>query len=112
MKKVYILEDLDCAHCAALIEEEVGKLEGVSKSSLAFLTQKLTIEVAEDKVAAVEKAIIEIVKKREPDVTVIAKQYEQEVKKRIKETWYQRRIVCRWYDFRTYTGVVSFGICC
>lgn len=73
MKKVYILEDLDCAHCAALIEEEVGKLEGVSKSTLAFLTQKLTIEVAEEKAAEVEKAIVEIVKKKEPDVNVIAK---------------------------------------
>lgn len=73
MKKVYILEDLDCAHCAALIEEEVGKLEGVSKSTLAFLTQKLTIEVAEDKAAEVEKAIVDIVKKKEPGVTVVAK---------------------------------------
>lgn len=73
MKKVYILEDLDCAHCAALIEEEVGKLVGVSKSTMAFLTQKLTIEVAEDKAVEVEKAIIDIVKKREPDVTVVAK---------------------------------------
>ena len=73
MKKVYILEDLDCAHCAALIEEEVSKLDGVSKSTMAFLTQKLTIEVAEDKAAEVEKAIIDIVKKREPDVTVVAK---------------------------------------
>jgi len=73
MKKVYILEDLDCAHCAALIEEEVGKLEGVSKSTMAFLTQKLTIEVSEDKAVEVEKAIIDIVKKREPDVTVVAK---------------------------------------
>ena len=72
MKKVYILEDLDCAHCAALIEEELGKLEGVSKSTMAFLTQKLTIEVAEDKAMEVEKAIIDIVKKREPDVTVVA----------------------------------------
>lgn len=73
MKKVYILEDLDCAHCAALIEEEVGKLEGVSKSTLAFLTQKLTIEVSEDKAVEVEKAIIDIVKRKEPDVTVVAK---------------------------------------
>ncbi len=73
MKKVYILEDLDCAHCAALIEEEVGKLDGVSKSTLAFLTQKLTIEVEEEKALAVEKAIIDIVKKKEPDVTVVAK---------------------------------------
>lgn len=73
MKKVYILEDLDCAHCAAIIEEQVGKLEGVSKSTLTFLTQKLTIEVEEDKAAEVEEAIIDIVKKKEPDVTVIVK---------------------------------------
>ncbi len=73
MKKVYILEDLDCAHCAALIEEEVGKLDGVSKCTLAFLTQKLTIEVEEEKAVTVEKAIIDIVKKKEPDVTVVAK---------------------------------------
>lgn len=73
MKKVYILEDLDCAHCAALIEEEVGQLEGVSKSTLSFLTQKLTIEVTEEKAEAVEKAIVDIVKKKEPDVTVVAK---------------------------------------
>lgn len=73
MKKVYILEDLDCAHCAALIEEQVGKLEGVSKSTMSFLTQKLTVEVAEEYAAAVEKSIIDIVKKKEPDVTVVAK---------------------------------------
>ena len=28
MKKVYLLEDLDCAHCAEKIAKEVGKLEG------------------------------------------------------------------------------------
>ena len=27
MKKTFILEDLDCAHCAAKIEEAVGKLD-------------------------------------------------------------------------------------
>jgi hypothetical protein len=40
---------------------------------MAFLTQKLTIEVAEDRATDVQKAIIDIVKKREPDVTVVAK---------------------------------------
>lgn len=73
MKKVYILEDLDCAHCAALIEEEVAKLEGVSKCAMSFLAQKLTIDVAEEKAAEVEKSIIDIVKKKEPQVNVVAK---------------------------------------
>lgn len=73
MKKIYMLEDLDCAHCAAKIEEAVGKLEGVSASTVTFLTQKLSIEVEEDKAEAVTKEIKKIVKKLEPDVTVVEK---------------------------------------
>lgn len=70
MKKTYILEDLDCAHCATLIEEKVGKLEGVSESRVTLLTQKLAVEVSEDKAAGLLKEIIKIVKKLEPDVKV------------------------------------------
>lgn len=73
MRKTYILEDLDCAHCAGKIEEAVGKLEGVNKSTVTFLTQKLVIDVEDDKATAVEAEIKKIVKKMEPDVTVIAK---------------------------------------
>lgn len=73
MKKIYMLEDLDCAHCAAKIEEAVGKLEGVSASTVTFLTQKLSIEVEEEKAEAVTKEIKKIVKKLEPDVTVVEK---------------------------------------
>ena len=70
MKKTYILEDLDCAHCATLIEEKVGKLEGVSESRVTLLTQKLAVEVSEDKAAGLLKEIIKIVKKLEQDVEV------------------------------------------
>ncbi len=73
MKKLYILEDLDCANCAAKIEDAVGKLEGVSKSTVTFLTQKLVIEVEESKTKEVTGAIKKLVKKMEPDVTVIEK---------------------------------------
>lgn len=73
MKKMYILEDLDCAHCAAKIEEAVGKLDGVEKCTLTFLTQKLVIEAEEAKLDSITKEIKKIVKKTEPDVTVIEK---------------------------------------
>lgn len=73
MKKIYMLEDLDCAHCAAKIEEAVGKLEGVSASTVTFLTQKLSVEVEEDKAEVVTKEIKKLVKKLEPDVTVVEK---------------------------------------
>ncbi|MGN1314891.1 MAG: cation transporter [Lachnospiraceae bacterium] len=70
MKKTYILEDLDCAHCAALIEEAVGKLEGVSESRVTLLTQKLVVDLEEGKEADLLKEIKKIVKKYEPDVEV------------------------------------------
>jgi len=73
MKKTYILEDLDCANCAAKIEEAVGRLDGVSKSTVTLLTQKLVIEVEEGKADSIVKEIKKIVKKFEPDVEVIEK---------------------------------------
>ena len=73
MKKKFKVENLDCAHCAALIEEKVGKLEGVTKSTVTLLTQKLVVEVEDDKAAGLLKEIRKIVKKHEPDVEVIEK---------------------------------------
>ena len=71
MKRTFELEDLDCAHCAAKIQEEVSKLDGVSNCRVSFLTTKMDYEVEDDKDKAVEKAMREIVKQLEPDVTVI-----------------------------------------
>lgn len=73
MKKIYILEDLDCANCAAKIEDEVGKLQGVSSSKVTLLTQKLVIEVTDEESSQIEAKIKKIVKKYEPDVTVVGK---------------------------------------
>ena len=73
MIKTYILEDLDCAHCAGLIEEAVGKLEGVNKSTCTLLTQKLVVDVEDGKVSSLTAEVKKIVKKYEPDVTVLEK---------------------------------------
>ncbi len=73
MKRTFILEDLDCAHCAKKIEEAVAKIEGVSECTVTFLTQKLVYTVEDDKNDAVEKEMRKIVKSTEPDVTVVAK---------------------------------------
>ena len=73
MIKTYILEDLDCAHCAGKIEEAVAKLEGVKKSTCTLLTQKLEVDIKDDKAAALSAEVKKIVKKFEPDVEVIEK---------------------------------------
>lgn len=73
MKKTYILEDLDCAHCAAEIEAAIGKLDGITSSTVSFLTQKLVVEVEDARAAGITKEIKKIVKKFEPDVEVVEK---------------------------------------
>ena len=44
MKKVFKLEDLECANCARKMEQAIAKLPGVHSASISFMTQKLTIE--------------------------------------------------------------------
>ena len=73
MKKTYILDDLDCAHCAAEIENAVGKLDGVTSSTVTLLTQKLVVEVDDAKAGKITKEIKKVVKKYEPDVEVVEK---------------------------------------
>ena len=44
MRKVWKLEDLDCANCAAKLERAIREIEGVVFASVSFMTQKLTLE--------------------------------------------------------------------
>ena len=67
MKKEYRLEDLDCANCAAKIEDAVKNIEGVKECSVSFITEKMIIEIEEDKEKEIEKQIKKLVKKIEPD---------------------------------------------
>lgn len=70
MRKVYLLEDLCCANCAAKIEKKVAALDGVNSASVNFLTTKLVMDVDEASAGDVDAAVRKIVRKIEPDVTV------------------------------------------
>lgn len=70
MKKTYILENLDCAHCAAKMEEAIGKMDGVENATVAFMTRKLVVEGPEEIFTDILPKIEKIVKKIEPDVEV------------------------------------------
>ena len=48
MKKKYKIEGLDCANCAAKIEEALGKLDGVESVSVSFLSEKVKFDLADD----------------------------------------------------------------
>lgn len=70
MKKTFKLIDLDCAHCAAKMEEEIKKLPGVTNASVNFLQQKFTLEASDDQFDEALKAAIKVCKDVEPDCTI------------------------------------------
>jgi len=70
LKKEVILEGLDCANCAAKIEDEVNKLNGV-KAYMNFMNKTLTLEIeSEQEYKNILQQVKTIVHKHEPDVVV------------------------------------------
>jgi len=70
MKKVFKLEDLGCANCAAKMEREINKIDGVNNVTVNFITQKLTIESENQGLDDIIKSIQKTIKKIEPDCTL------------------------------------------
>ena len=71
MKKVFKLEDLDCAACAAKMEDAIKKVNGVQEVSVNFVTQRLKLELDEENYDTIIKEIKKVCKKVEPDCTIL-----------------------------------------
>ena len=71
MKKVFELEELDCAHCAMKMEEAIRKIDGVASVSINFLSQKLVIEAEEGDFAEILKKAAKEIKKIERNCRII-----------------------------------------
>ena len=61
MKRVYKINGMTCSACAARIERVVGKKEGISKASVNFASETLSVEFDNDKIK--EKDVAEAVEK-------------------------------------------------
>ncbi|HBD06534.1 MAG TPA: heavy metal transporter [Firmicutes bacterium] len=71
MRKVFKLEDLDCANCAAKMERSIAKIDGVTSVVVSFMSQKMTIEADETRFDAIMKEVVKTCKKVEPDCRII-----------------------------------------
>ena len=71
MKKVFRLEGLDCAHCAAKIEERVSKLEDVKSVVINFMTTKMTLESIDENIGEVVEKVKKLINEIEPDVNML-----------------------------------------
>ena len=71
MKKVFKLKDLDCANCAAKMETAINKLEGVTKASISFMTQRLTLECEDSRLEEIVTDIERVIRQVEPDCRLV-----------------------------------------
>ena len=71
MKKKFKLQDLDCANCAAKMEEAIKNIDGVNDASVSFMTQKMMIDADDAVFDEVVKKAVDCIAKVEPDCKVI-----------------------------------------
>ena len=70
MKSTYKIKGIDCANCAAQLENAINKVEGVQNVSISFMTERMVIEYDEQNKDEIMKKIKKVIKKEEPDATL------------------------------------------
>ena len=73
MKKVFKLIDLDCANCAAKMENAIAQMDGVQKVTVSFLAQKLTLEADDARFNEIVREMVKVCRKVEPDCEIVLK---------------------------------------
>ena len=71
MKKVFKLQDLDCANCAAKMERSISKIDGVTSASVNFMMQKLTLEATDEAFDRILEEAVKAIHKVDPDCCLI-----------------------------------------
>ena len=71
MKKRFKLVDLDCANCAAKMEDAIKKVDGVKDATVSFVMQKMTVEADDARLDDIMKEIVNVCKRVEPDCEIV-----------------------------------------
>lgn len=71
MKKKFKLQDLDCANCAAKMEDSIKKIDGVNDASVSFMTQKMMVDADDARFDDIMKEVVKICAKVEPDCKIL-----------------------------------------
>ena len=70
MKKTYKIE-VDCANCAAKMEQAAAGVSGVANATVSFMTQKMTIEADDGRFDEIMKEVVSVCRKVEPDCVIL-----------------------------------------
>ena len=81
IKKEIMLNGLNCAHCAEVINEKVSKLDEIESSNLNFINKKLTININnhEDENKVIQK-VIKIINETEPGLDIQVNSQDKKIK--------------------------------
>lgn len=71
MKRKFRLQNLDCANCAAKMEDAVRKIPGVQEVSISFMMQKMTLEAPDERFDEILAQAVAACAKIEPDCTIL-----------------------------------------
>ena len=71
MKKKFKLQDLDCANCAAKMEESIKKIDGVNDAVVSFMTQKMTVDADDARFDEIMDEVVRGCAKVEPDCQIL-----------------------------------------
>lgn len=71
MRKVFKMEDLECASCAAKMQDAISKLEGVNSVSISFMTQKMTLDADDDRFEQILDEAQKAISRFERDCTIV-----------------------------------------
>lgn len=71
MKKRFKLVDLDCANCAAKMEDAIKRVDGVKDATVSFVMQKMTVEADDARFDDIMKEIVKVCKRVEPDCEIV-----------------------------------------
>ena len=71
MKKKFKLQDLDCANCAAKMEDSIKKIDGVNDASVSFMTQKRMVDADDARFDDIMKEVVKVCAKVEPDCKIL-----------------------------------------
>lgn len=71
MKKKFKLQDLDCANCAAKMENAIKKIDGVKDANVSFMTQKMMVDADDERFDEIMQEVVKVCAKVEPDCRIL-----------------------------------------
>lgn len=73
MKKTFRMMNLDCANCAAKMENAIQKIDGVHSAAISFMTQKMTVDAEDTRFDAIMEQVVKACKKVDSDCEIVLK---------------------------------------